>query len=162
MAALIAAEVDPAVEGPVIELGPGTGAVTDSLIARGISPSRLVLVESHPDFCALLEERYPEARIVSGDAYALDTCLTPLHLAPAAALISGLPMLSKPREARVALLRQAFLHLRPGAPFIQFTYAPTSPIPLTTPGVLARVSPRIWRNFPPAQVWTYREVPLLA
>jgi phosphatidylethanolamine/phosphatidyl-N-methylethanolamine N-methyltransferase len=53
--------VDIAIPGPVIELGPGTGPVTEALVARGVAPRRLVLVEFNPTFCRLLRVRYPEA-----------------------------------------------------------------------------------------------------
>src|SRR5258708_35112462 len=51
--------VDPVAPGPVIELGPGTGAVTAALLEQGIEPSRMVLVEFNPTFCRLLRTRYP-------------------------------------------------------------------------------------------------------
>ena len=57
--------------GPVIELGPGTGPVTEALIQRGIPQDRLILIEFDPDFCRLLSRRYPRATIVEGDAYTL-------------------------------------------------------------------------------------------
>src|SRR3979409_1617401 len=63
--------VDPEVEGPVIELGPGTGAVTAALVEQGIEPCRLVLVEFNPTFCRLLRTRYPDATVVQGDAYGI-------------------------------------------------------------------------------------------
>src|SRR3954453_10937325 len=71
LARTMARHVDPSVEGPVIELGPGTGPVTAALVEQGIHPSRLVLVEFNPDFCRLLRKRHPEATVVSGDAYRL-------------------------------------------------------------------------------------------
>ncbi len=57
--------------GPVVELGPGTGAITSALIERGVDQKRLVLVEYNPGFCALLRDRYPHAKVVQGDAYTL-------------------------------------------------------------------------------------------
>ena len=57
--------------GPIIELGPGTGPVTDALIQKGVDPSRLVLVEFDTHFCRLLQARYPQATVVQGDAYSL-------------------------------------------------------------------------------------------
>ena len=56
---------------PIIELGPGTGAITNALIERGVDPAQLVLVEYNPGFCALLRDRYPTATVVQGDAYSL-------------------------------------------------------------------------------------------
>ena len=46
-------------DGPVIELGPGTGPVTEALVEHGVHPSRLVLVEFNPTFCQLLRQRFP-------------------------------------------------------------------------------------------------------
>ena len=71
LARTMARYVDPASSGPVIELGPGTGPVTEALVAQGIDPARLVLVEFNPDFCRLLRTRYPAATVVQGDAYRL-------------------------------------------------------------------------------------------
>ena len=67
--------VDPEIAGPVIELGPGTGPVTEALVDAGIDPARLVLVEFNPTFCRLLRTRYPDATVVQGDAYRLQRLL---------------------------------------------------------------------------------------
>src|SRR5437588_8768417 len=72
LARTMASYVDPEIAGPIIELGPGTGPVTEALVAQGIEPARLVLVEFNPTFCRLLRQRYPKATVVQGDAYALD------------------------------------------------------------------------------------------
>src|ERR1700732_4191591 len=58
----IANFVDPQSHGPVIEIGPGTGPVTQALIERGIAEERLVLVEYSVEFCDLLRRRFPKAR----------------------------------------------------------------------------------------------------
>ncbi len=42
--------------GLVVELGPGTGPVTQSLIEAGVAPERLVLVEYDAAFCRMLEQ----------------------------------------------------------------------------------------------------------
>src|SRR5258705_5619804 len=54
LARVMANYVDPAIPGPIVELGPGTGPVTEALIERGIDPARLTLVEYDPEFCELL------------------------------------------------------------------------------------------------------------
>jgi phosphatidylethanolamine/phosphatidyl-N-methylethanolamine N-methyltransferase len=149
--------VDPDVAGPVIELGPGTGAVTAALVEQGIAPSRMVLVEFNPVFCRLLRSRYPDATVVQGDAYGIKRLLASLLRQPAAAVVSGLPLFTKPLRFRLRLLADAFTLLGPGAPFIQFTYAVVSPIPRTLPGVRSHATERIWLNLPPAQVWVYRK-----
>ena len=142
---------------PVVELGPGTGAITNALIERGVDQKRLALVEFNPGFCALLRDRYPQARVVQGDAYALRDSLWDVLSAPAAAIVSGLPLVTKPMLTRLKLIRDAFIALAPGAPFVQFTYSVAPPIPKSLPGVSTEASERIWMNLPPARVWVYRK-----
>jgi len=149
--------VDPASSGPIVELGSGTGAVTAALVEQGIEPSRLVLVEFNPSFCRLLRQRYPEATVVQGDAYGLKRAIGSLLHQPAAAVVSGLPLFTKPLRLRLRLLADAFALLTPGAPFVQFTYALVSPIPRALSGVRFQASERIWLNVPPARVWVYRK-----
>jgi phosphatidylethanolamine/phosphatidyl-N-methylethanolamine N-methyltransferase len=150
--------VDPNSEGPVVELGPGTGPVTEALVEAGIAPSRLVLVEFNPDFCRMLRERYPEATLVQGDAYSLRRLLETLLVQPAAAVVSSLPLITKPVKMRSRLVNDAFDLMLPGAPFVQFTYAIASPLPKRLGGFSAEVSERIWMNIPPARVWVYRKL----
>jgi phosphatidylethanolamine/phosphatidyl-N-methylethanolamine N-methyltransferase len=143
--------------GPVVELGPGTGAITNALVERGVDQKRLVLVEYNPGFCALLRDRYPQAKVVQGDAYRLRDTLWNVLGAPAAAIVSGLPLVTKPMLTRLKLVRDAFAALSPGAPFVQFTYSVVPPIPKSLPGVTTEASERIWMNLPPARVWVYRK-----
>ena len=155
LARTMARYVDPLIPGPVIELGPGTGAVTEALVEQGIEPSRLVLVEFNPVFCRLLRSRYPQATVMQGDAYGLRRLLD--NFEPAAAMVSGLPLMTKPLKLRNRLIADAFNLMAPSAPFIQFTYAMVgSPIPKNPAGVAAKASERIWMNLPPARVWVYR------
>jgi len=157
LARTMARYVDPAVDGPIIELGPGTGPVTDALIRNGIDPARLVLVEFDPAFCRLLQERYPQATVVQGDAYGLRKLLAALLAKPAAAIVSGLPLMTKPLRTRLRLISDALKLLAPGAPFVQFTYAVVSPIPTGLAGLHAERSEPVWLNVPPARVWVYRK-----
>jgi len=157
LARTMAHYVDPYAEGPVVELGPGTGAITNALIERGVDQKRLVLVEYNPGFCALLRDRYPQAKVVQGDAYTLRDTLWNVLSAPATAVVSGLPLVTKPMMTRLKLIRDAFASLAPGAPFVQFTYAVVPPIPTSLPGVSTEASERIWMNLPPARVWVYRK-----
>jgi phosphatidylethanolamine/phosphatidyl-N-methylethanolamine N-methyltransferase len=157
LARTMAQYVDVESRGPVIELGPGTGAITNALIEHGVDQKRLVLVEYNPGFCALLRDRYPQAKVVQGDAYALRDSLGEVLDARASAVVSGLPLVTKPMLTRLKLMRDAFLALAPGAPFVQFTYSVAPPIPKSLPGVSTEASERIWMNLPPARVWVYRK-----
>ena len=156
LARAMARYVDPDSDGPVIELGPGTGPVTQALVRHGVDPARLILVEFNPDFCRLLRTRYPAATVVQGDAYRLRRLLETIVDQPAAAIVSGLPLVTKPLRTRLRLISDAMTLLATGAPFVQFTYAMLPPIPKELSGVRAEASELIWMNLPPARVWVYR------
>jgi phosphatidylethanolamine/phosphatidyl-N-methylethanolamine N-methyltransferase len=153
----MASYVDPSVPGPVIELGPGTGPVTEALVEHGVAASRLVLVEFNPEFCRLLRTRFPDATVIRGDAYSLRRVMGSMLSQPAAAVVSGLPLVTKPVRTRVRLIHEAFRLMLPGAPFVQFTYAMMPPIPKSLASVSTEASERIWMNMPPARVWVYRK-----
>jgi len=157
LAHAMARYVDPQLPGPVIELGSGTGAVTKALVARGIEQSRLVLVEFNPSFCRMLRRRYPKATVIQGDAYRIQHLLGGLLREPAAAVVSGLPLQTKPFKRRLRLMNEAFGLMAPGGPLIQFTYAMVTPIPMRPREITAEASELIWLNVPPARVWVYRK-----
>lgn len=159
LARTMACYVDPAARGPVIELGPGTGPVTEALLQRGVAPERLVLVEYDAHFCQLLARRYPGVRIVRGDAYRLAETLRDVLDEPAAAVVSSLPLRTRPERDRLRLLDDAFSLLRNDGAFVQFTYGIASPMPQRMgngPEFEAEVSHPVWLNLPPARVWIYR------
>src|SRR5688572_20833553 len=133
LARTMASFVDPRIPGPIVELGPGTGPVTEALIRRGVAQDRLVLVEYNPDFCKLLARRFPQATIIQGDAYDIREVLPEVLREPVAATVSSLPLFTKPMDVRRSLLEAAQSLMHPGAPFIQFTYAMVPPIPARSP-----------------------------
>ena len=156
LARAMARHVDLDIPGPVVELGPGTGPITEALVDHGVDPARLVLVEFNPVFCRLLRSRYPQATVVQGDAYSLKRVLGDVLREPAAAVVSGLPLQTKPFKRRIQLIDEAFELMAPEAPFVQFTYAMVTPVP-KRPDVTAHASELIWQNLPPARVWVYRK-----
>lgn len=153
LARAIAREVDPAVAGPVLELGPGTGVVTEALLERGVAPERITAIEYDPDFAKLVAERFPRVHVVRGDAFDLGQTLGSGE--PFAAIVSGLPLLNHPMARRRALIEGALARLKPGAPYVQFSYGTRPPIPAPAGSVVKRAA-LILMNLPPARVWVYR------
>ena len=153
---VVAASLGFAEKGPVVELGPGTGAVTAALLERGIAPARLILIESNSEFCELLRSRFPGARIVEGDAFAAPAILRRLNAGPLAGVVSFLPLYGRAPARRQRLLIDLLRMGQSGAHFIQATYFPRSPIPIDHRVIHATASRRVWWNLPPAVVWTYR------
>jgi phosphatidylethanolamine/phosphatidyl-N-methylethanolamine N-methyltransferase len=162
LARAMAAQVDVSLPGPIVELGPGTGPVTQALIERGVPPQRLVLVEFDSGFCRLLRRRFPGVTVIQGDAFQLARTLQGTLHRPAAAVVSGLPLLNASERNRQRLLADAFRLMHPQAVFVQFTYGLGSPIPRAARngaavGFQASAASRIWLNLPPARVWIYRK-----
>ena len=146
--------------GPVIELGPGTGIFTKALLQRGIPERDLLLVEYGSDFVRLLQQRFPRARVLWMDARQLSQY--GLFMAPAAAVVSGLPLLTMSPRKVIAILTGAFLHMREGGVFYQFTYGLSCPVPrpiLDRLGLKASLVGRTALNVPPASVYRIRRRP---
>src|SRR5688572_7337592 len=100
----MASFVDPHDDAPVLELGPGTGVVTDALIERAVAPERIVAIEFNPDFCERLRARFANVAIIEGDAYDLSATLPAQHKGPFSAIVSSLPLLTRPPDIRLALI----------------------------------------------------------
>jgi phosphatidylethanolamine/phosphatidyl-N-methylethanolamine N-methyltransferase len=158
LARAMAAAAGPPPHGLIVELGPGTGPVTRSLIEAGVARERLALVEYDPGFCQLLRRRFAPARIIEGDAYDLPRTLAELAGQPIAAVVSSLPLLNQPPVRREKLIGDAFALMGPSGLFVQFTYGLLSPIPreFCANRYAAHRSRPILLNLPPARVWTYR------
>lgn len=158
---LMAAQLDPQRCGAVVELGGGTGAITREILAAGIHPRRLLVLERDPHFHRILRERFPGVKVVEGDAAVLGDVIRDNGTGPVNAVVSGLPMLNFPAEVQSAILRGAFEQMDDDGFFVQFTYSPAPPIPrgrLADLGFTAERAGRVWFNVPPASVWCFRRI----
>lgn len=154
LADLITREITPST-GPIIELGPGTGAFTYKMLARGIRQEDLTLVECGSDFIRLLQVRFPGARILWMDAARLANEAL-YQDRPVGAVVSGLPLLNMSTRRIMSIVGGAFSYVRPGGAFYQFTYGLTCPVPrpvLDRLGLKATRLDRTMRNVPPATVY---------
>jgi phosphatidylethanolamine/phosphatidyl-N-methylethanolamine N-methyltransferase len=141
---------------PVLELGPGTGAVTKAILARGIKPDNLVAIEYSTDFYQHLVRRYPQVHFINGDAFDLDATLGVLRGQTFDSVISCIPLLNFPMQARVALLESLLDRVPPGRPVIQISYGAVSPIIAQPDRYHIQHFDFVVRNIPPAQLWIYR------
>lgn len=156
LARAMARQVDPASPLPVLELGPGTGPVTAALIEHGIAPERIVALEYDPDFCGLLVERFRGLNVVEGDAYDLAASLPPGLSGPFAAVVSSLPLLTRPAPDRETLVETALDRVRGGG-LIQFSYGLKPPVPAMPGRFTVRRTALVAMNLPPARVWVYQQ-----
>lgn len=149
-------------EGLVIELGGGTGSITRALLHTGLNPAHLVVVERDPYFCRYLRQRFPEVKIICGDARCLAALITDLlHRYSIRSVVSGLPILSMSAGIQHQLLEQSLELSENQGSFIQFSYALTSPVKKNVQkklGLTSRCVAYVWRNIPPAKVWVYERI----
>lgn len=144
--------------GPVIELGPGTGAFTRALIARGVRQEDLALIEFGSEFAAALHFHYPRARTLWMDAARL-RAVDLFDGRAAGAVVSGLPLLSMPPRKVIAILTGVFRKMEPDGALYQFTYGPRCPVSLRLLDHLGLEAERIGgtlANLPPAAVYRIR------
>jgi phospholipid N-methyltransferase len=111
----------------VVELGVGTGTLTEAILDAGVRERDLHLVEQHADFVDVLRQRFPEADIVHADAADIGKRLAALR-GQVDYVISGLPILWFNRDIKLRILTGAFDLLRDGGRFHQFTYLGRPPI----------------------------------
>lgn len=149
-------------DGYVVELGAGTGAITEGLIRQGIPADRLLAVEYSPALAKLLRRRFPDITVLEGDACSLNHLLR--HSFDGAtprisAVVSSLPLRSLPRRKVARLFLEVRRLLADGGRFIQFTYAVHRKTRF--PQCFRRTdSAMVWWNFPPARVESYRVQPV--
>jgi phosphatidylethanolamine/phosphatidyl-N-methylethanolamine N-methyltransferase len=148
--------------GAVVELGAGTGPVTEALLRLGCPVERLVVVERDAEMCALLEERFPGLRVLNGDALSLSETLARGRVRSACVTLSGLPMRVVPAESSRRFFHEAFGLMPADGAVIQYTYgvrAPLDPAVASSLELDAQFVGREWRNMPPMAVWRYRRRP---
>jgi phosphatidylethanolamine/phosphatidyl-N-methylethanolamine N-methyltransferase len=157
LARAMAAQIDPN-GGTCVELGAGTGAITQALLETGLPAERLVVIERNPVFARLLSGRFPGVRVCQGDACQTHNLLATGAEAPIQAVVSGLPLLALPCAVQRGILRSSLATLGPDGRFIQFTYGLLSPVPqglMQDFDLRGRRVATVWRNLPPARVWHY-------
>ena len=145
----------------VIELGAGTGVFTKLLVARGEPLDQIMVVELNPVMAQTLTSEFASVHVINGDAAYLRAIVeqTPhFTLGHVDAVVSGLGFLNMPNTIVQSIVAAAFEVLAPGAPFVQFTYGPKSPIAAPIVRALqlkVRRASFTFRNFPPASVYVY-------
>ena len=143
----------------VLELGPGTGAVTAALLKRGMREDRLVAIENNPNLTKLLRKRFPQAQIITGDAWHMDTLLRDLRepVETVGAVISSLPLLNFPKDQVEALAQKIRAMLEPKGNWVQYSYRIDKLRPRGASSFRLHASKIVWLNFPPARVSVFQK-----
>lgn len=156
LARAMAQPFDPARPGGVLELGPGTGAVTRALIRRGFPAERILALEISPELVGFLRRTIPGLNVRLGDAFDLSGHLGDLPFEGLQGVVSSLPLLTQPVKRRGALVRAALEASPPAAAcFVQYTYFFRPPVDAPGTDVAVERTAFVPWNFYPATVWRY-------
>jgi phospholipid N-methyltransferase len=155
LARAMAAQVPKHDDRLVLELGAGTGVITQAL-TQHLDPARIVSIEVSAHMSLHLQQRFPHIQVIHGDACYLKELLGDQYHR-IGSIVSGLPFRSLPRSVVHGISTQLHPLLATGATLIQFTYdlrGRSIPHLESRLGLqLRRVNSQIvWRNFPPARV----------
>jgi len=141
--------------GLIVELGSGTGIVTEALLQHGVAPERLVSIEQSASLADYLHQRFPDVQVIKGDAQHLcellgDDCQR------VSTIVSSLPFRSLPHAVGHGIIKQIDKILPKEGLLIQFTYD-ISGRGMLFPHHFKRVSFKtVWGNLPPARVNVYQ------
>ena len=152
----MASVVNPKSGLPVLEVGPGTGVITRAILAMGLPPSKLHLVEYSPDFVRHLRRSFPGVNVIEGDAFDIRQALGPDAPPLFDSVVSGVPLLNFPVPQRVAYVESLLDLIPAGRPIMQLTYGPKSPVPPGLGNYTVERFDFVIRNIPPTLLWVYR------
>src|SRR6201996_5671443 len=146
-------------ESYVLELGPGTGAVTDALLKHGLREDRLIAIEFNESLAKMLHKRYRRAQIIAGDAWELDKlirdCERPTE--SVGAVISSLPLMNFTKEQAEALGEKIRSVLEPHGHWVQYSYQILNKRSRGSAKFKQVSSKVVWLNIPPARVSVFRK-----
>ncbi len=142
----------------VIELGPGTGIVTEIILEKLPREANFMALEINPAFATATRKRCPTADVVNGDAVDARKHLAERGLDGTDVVVSGLPWASFPGALQDQILSAVQDVLRPGGRFTTFAYIQGLLLPqarrfekrLRDKFPQVRKTPVVWRNLPPA------------
>jgi phospholipid N-methyltransferase len=151
--------------GRIVELGPGTGALTGPIVERLGPHIDFLALEIDPEFCRSVQARWPAVDCVCVSAEALDSVAADRGLLPIDHIVSGLPFATLPQAMTKQILKNVVKVLRPGGTFSTFQYVHSYGMP---PAAAFRRSMSammggepdtrvVVKNLPPALVMTWKK-----
>jgi phospholipid N-methyltransferase len=156
MALKLLEEIDFSRPGVILELGAGTGAVTEHIVERLRPHHRFVAVENDADFVEILRRRFPTQMILQADATRLSEPLASFGVHRVKYVVSCLPTPALSKRGIVRLAQWAERSMDGDGAFLQLTV-----VPLLYRGFYRRLFEQVnfrmvWRNIPPGGVYCCR------
>lgn len=139
----------------VLEIGAGTGPVTQALLQQGLPPHRLISMDVDTTMTAYLAKRFPDIQVIEGSAAFLDQLIPDQAKGRISVVVSTVPLVSLSPVVRDHIIRSCLQVLTPHGSLLQLTYAPVSSVASDHYHVHAQHVGRVWCNFPPGNIWRY-------
>lgn len=147
--------------GAVLELGPGTGALTQAIADELAPGARFLGLDLNKAFVAALRVKFPQLHFEAAPAQDFDFDSVLGHDGYFDSIVSGLPWTVFPEALQIAILDHVLARLRPGGVFTTFAYTGFHLLPQGRHfrSVLSKrcesldTTRTVWRNMPPAFVY---------
>lgn len=146
--------------GLVIDLGAGSGPVSEGIARLGIQKDRIIAIEAIGGFKESFSQKCPDIPFITGDARNLKAILDrEVPGRKISAIISSLPFRAMGPALTGEILDEIHLVLQErGGRFVQYTYAWWLRYPLQGNGFAPETAGIVWKNMPPARVELYQAV----
>jgi phosphatidylethanolamine/phosphatidyl-N-methylethanolamine N-methyltransferase len=149
----------------LVELGPGTGAITGEIDRRLPESASCLAIDIDPVFSARVGVRWPRIVSVCDRAERLAEIASSRDLLPVDHIVSGLPFASLPAASASAIVAAIVASLRAGGTFTTFQYIHAYGFPsasavrqtLTREMGSMPTSSMVLGNLPPALVLRWRK-----
>ncbi|MDR0931732.1 MAG: hypothetical protein LBM70_01760 [Victivallales bacterium] len=149
----------------IVELGPGTGAITREIVLRMPKNAKFIAIELDAALCGHLRQTFPGVTVCNGSAAGIGDILDCHALSSPDVVISGLPWANFSAKLQREILESVIEHIAPGGCFTTFAYLQGLLFPsgqrfrrlLDELFSEVETSPIIWKNLPPAFVYRCRK-----
>ncbi|MGG3942986.1 rRNA adenine N-6-methyltransferase family protein [Peribacillus psychrosaccharolyticus] len=138
----------------IVEYGPGTGVITERILALRNQSTIVVLIENNRKFYYLLKKKFWNKKnfiVIHGSAEHVQHYLTEYKIPHADYIISGLPFAILPQNVSNKILSSTLNVLKTGGEFVTFQYT-KGKIPLLKKYFSIITLKREYRNIPPAYI----------
>jgi phosphatidylethanolamine/phosphatidyl-N-methylethanolamine N-methyltransferase len=145
----------------VVELGPGTGVITDEILAKLNPQAKFVAIELDNKMYENLHQNRPDLNVVNDSAENLPEIMETAEIRHLNAIVSGLPWAAFPEKLQIAILTAVIDSLSKGGYFTTFAYLQGLLLPagrrfkklLKKSFKEVKISRVVWNNMPPAIVY---------
>lgn len=139
----------------IVELGPGNGETTHSLLKVMGRNSSLLAIEKTESFLESLHHLFdPRLQVCNGDAMELSRHLRDRKLEQVDVVISGIPFSSLTADDASDLMRQIYKALRPGGELIAYQFRDAVSEAAEPCFGIGQVE-RVWMNIPPLKIYRW-------